>query len=146
MLQYDRERAKQKLWEYITVKEVKIMRKTIFFAVIFLFCVSVAFAGTFGKMDLKVGDEVYADNCKGCACQMISKMPGKCPCGEDLVKAKVMKVEGDRVMLKADSWDKERPFKTTGKYACPCGSDCKCETISQEPGKCPCGMEMKKVE
>ena len=63
-----------------------------------------------------------------------------------MVKAKVMKVEEGQVMLKADSWDKERPFKTTGKYACACGSDCKCETISQKPGKCPCGMELKKVE
>jgi len=45
------------------------MRKTIVIAVIVLFCVAVAFAGTFGKMDLKVGDEVYACNCEGCPCQ-----------------------------------------------------------------------------
>jgi hypothetical protein len=122
------------------------MRKTIFFIVIVLFCTSLAFAGTFGKMDLQVGDEVYACNCEGCPCQMMSKMPGKCTCGKDMVKAQVMKVEDGQVMLKAASWDKERSFKTTGKYACACGSDCKCEAISQESGKCPCGMEMKKVE
>jgi hypothetical protein len=63
-----------------------------------------------------------------------------------MVKAKVMKVEEDHVMLKADSWEKERSFKTTGKYACACGPDCKCNTISQNPGKCTCGNEMKKVE
>jgi hypothetical protein len=123
------------------------MRKTIFFTVLFLFCAAVALAGTFGKMDLKVGDEVYACNCGAdCPCQTMSRSPGKCTCGKDMVKAKVMKVEEGQVMLKADSWEKERPFKTTGKYACACGPDCKCNTISQNPGKCPCGNEMKKVE
>jgi len=73
-------------------------------------------------------------------------MPGKCTCGKDMVKAKVINVEAGQVILKAASWDKERSFKTTGKYACACLADCKCETISQEPDKCPCGMEMKKVE
>jgi len=123
------------------------MRKTILFAVIVLFCAALAFAGTFGKMDLKVGDEVYACNCgENCPCKTMAKMPGKCTCGEEMVKAKVMKVEDGTVMLKADSWEKERSFKTTGKYACACGSDCMCEAISQNPGKCPCGDEMKKVE
>ncbi|MGD1075672.1 MAG: hypothetical protein ABR903_06290 [Thermodesulfovibrionales bacterium] len=123
------------------------MRKTIVLAIIVLFCAAVAYAvGTLGKMDLKVGDQVYACNCEGCPCQMMSRMPGNCTCGKEMVKATVMKVEVGQVMLKAVSWDKERPFKTTGKYACACGSDCKCESISQESGKCPCGMEMKKVE
>jgi hypothetical protein len=123
------------------------MRKTIFVGVLVLFCAAVAYAGTFGKMDLKVGDEVYACNCgASCPCNTMAKLPGKCTCGKDMVKAKVMKVEDGQVMLKADSWEKERAFKTTGKYACACGPDCKCEAISQNPGKCPCGMEMKKVE
>ena len=101
------------------------MRKTILFAVLVLFCAAVAFAGTFGKMELKVGDEVYACNCgENCPCMTMSKAPGKCACGNDMVKAKVMKVEEGQVMLKADSWEKERPFKTTGKYACACGPDC----------------------
>lgn len=123
------------------------MRKIAFFAVLAVFCIGVAFADTFGKMDLKVGDEVYACNCgMSCPCQTMSRMSGKCTCGNEMVKAKVMKVEEGKVMLKAESWDTERPFKTTGKYACACGADCKCGTISQNPGKCPCGMEMKKVE
>jgi hypothetical protein len=123
------------------------MRKTILFAVLVLFCAAVAFAGTFGKMELKVGDEVYACNCgESCPCMTMSKAAGKCTCGNEMVKAKVMKVEEGQVMLKADSWEKERPFKTTGKYSCACGPDCKCDTISQNPGKCTCGAEMKKVE
>jgi hypothetical protein len=123
------------------------MRKTISFTVIVLFCAAVAFAtATIGKMELKVGDQIYACNCEGCPCQMMSEKPGKCTCGKDMVKATVMKVEVGQVMLKAASWDKERAFKTTGQYACACGSDCKCNTISQNSGKCPCGTEMKKVE
>ncbi len=122
------------------------MRKTVFFAIIVMFCASVAFAGTLGKMDLKVGDEIYACNCDKCPCETLSRMPGKCTCGKDMVKAKVMKVEKGMVMLKAASWDKERAFKTTGKYACACGPKCKCDTISQSPGKCPCGTEMQKVK
>ena len=123
------------------------MRTTILFTVIVLFCATVAFAGSTGKMALKVGDEIYACNCGAdCPCNTMSRMPGKCTCGKDMVKAKVIKVEEGKVMLKADSWDKERSFKTTGKYACACGPDCKCDTISQNAGKCTCGKEMKKVK
>ncbi len=123
------------------------MKKTIVFGVIVLFCAALAFAGMMNKMELKVGDEVYACNCgESCPCQTMSRAAGNCACNNPMVKAKVMKVEKDMVMLKADSWDKERPFKTTGKYACACGPECKCNTISQNPGKCACGVEMKKVE
>lgn len=108
--------------------------------------VAVAFAGMKGKMDLKVGDEVYACDCGAdCPCKTMSRKAGNCTCNKEMVKAKVMKIEGDTVMLKADKWDKERAFKMTGKYACDCGAECKCDTISQNPGKCPCGTEMKKV-
>jgi hypothetical protein len=27
-------------------------------------------------------------------------------------------------------------------YVCNCGADCKCNSISKEPGKCTCGKEM----
>ena len=54
------------------------MRKTLFLAVLVLFCAAVAYsAATFGKMDLKVGDEVYACNCEGCPCQMMSAYAGQ---------------------------------------------------------------------
>ncbi len=105
-----------------------------------------ALADSTGKMDLKVGDEVYACNCgEKCACNTMSRNPGNCTCGKEMVKAKVTKVEEGKVHLMAKGWDKERVFKTTGKYACACGPDCKCDTISQNPGKCTCGSEMKKV-
>lgn len=36
-----------------------------------------------------------------------------------------------------NSADKSRVY-----YVCNCGDDCKCNSISQEPGKCACGREM----
>ncbi len=88
------------------------MRKTILFAIIVLFCAAIAFADGSGKIDLKVGDEVYACNCGAdCPCMTMSRNPGKCTCGKDMVKAKVMKVEEGKVMLKADSWDKRTPLQ-----------------------------------
>ena len=124
------------------------MKKVILLATVMLMVVFVAlsFAGGKAKMDLKVGDSIYACDCGAdCPCNTMSRNPGKCTCGKDMVKAKVMKVEGDTAMLKAEKWDKERPFKMTGKYMCDCDPECKCDTISQNPGKCTCGKEMKKV-
>ena len=55
----------------------------------------VAFAALKGnKIELKVGDEVYACACgAGCNCDTLSRQAGKCSCGSDLVKAKVTKVD-----------------------------------------------------
>ncbi|MEN6319686.1 MAG: hypothetical protein ABFD82_13120 [Syntrophaceae bacterium] len=99
-----------------------------------------------GKMELKVGDEVYVCNCGDkCPCNTMSRNPGNCTCGTEMVKAKVLKVEPGKVEVKAESWDKPRMFKTVGKYTCNCGPSCKCDTISQNPGKCTCGADMIKV-
>jgi len=110
--------------------------------------VSLSFAAEKGKLDLKVGDELYVCNCgEKCPCNTISRNPGKCACGhDDMVKATVTKVEGNVAYFKAEGWDKERPFKTVGKYMCACGPGCNCDTISQTKGKCTCGKEMKKVK
>jgi hypothetical protein len=107
-----------------------------------------AFAALKGnKIELKVGDEVYACACgEGCDCDTISRKPGKCSCGTDLVKAKVTKVEAGKAYLKADGWPKERAFKTEGKYICACGPECNCDTISQKPGKCACGADLKEYK
>ncbi len=126
------------------------MKKNILMAMMLCMIVFVAlsFGGEKARMDLKVGDEIYACDCgDGCPCNTMSRSSSaKCACGKDTVKARVMKIDGDIAMLKADGWDKERAFKMTGKYMCACGADCKCDTISQSPGKCACGKEMKKVE
>jgi len=108
--------------------------------------VALSFAGAKAKMDLKVGEEIYACNCgDSCPCKSMSRNAGNCTCDKEMVKAKVTKVDGDKVMLKAEKWDKEREFRTAGKYACACGPECKCDSISQNPGKCTCKKEMKKI-
>jgi hypothetical protein len=124
----------------------KVLLVTFVVMVALVFSTS-AFAATKGKMDLKVGDEVYACNCgEKCPCNTMSRNPGKCTCGTEMVKAKVMKVEEGKAYLKAPEWKKERVFKTVGKYTCGCGDKCKCDTISQNPGKCTCGADMVKVK
>lgn len=30
-------------------------------------------------------------------------------------------------------------------YTCACGGDCKCNTLSKQPGDCACGMKLKQV-
>jgi hypothetical protein len=116
-------------------------------AVVFsLVAVAVALAAN-SKPVFKVGQEVYACNCGvECPCNTIANHPGKCVCGKEMVKAKVVSVAKGKVMLLAEGWEKPRPFKTAAKYACACGPKCDCDAISQKPGKCPCGTEMKKVK
>lgn len=93
----------------------------------------------------KQGDTVYVCACgESCPCKTMSRNEGKCSCGKALGKGVVSSVEGDKAMVKLDG--KEIAFTTKAKYACNCGEGCKCDTISQNPGKCSCGKEMKKVE
>ena len=114
--------------------------------VVLIVVVAVAFARETSKLDLKAGSEIYACNCgEKCPCNTMSNNAGNCTCGKPMVKAKVNKVEGGTAMLSAAGWEKDRPFAMTGKFMCACGADCKCDTISQQAGKCTCGKEMKKV-
>jgi hypothetical protein len=106
-----------------------------------------SFAGSTGKLQLQTGDEIYACDCgEGCPCQSMSRSAGNCTCGKAMVKATVAQVQANKVDLKAGSWEKARSFITVGKYACDCPPECKCDTISQNPGNCTCGKAMKKVE
>jgi len=117
----------------------KLLVLTIMFAVAFA---SFALADR-TTMTAKVGDELYVCGCgNGCDCDTISRSLGKCPCGKDLVKSKVTKVEEGKITMDVRS----RPFVSIGKYACACGPDCKCDTISQKPGTCTCGKELKEVK
>ena len=123
----------------------KVFRIAFVLGLIMAFAVP-AFAGAKGTMDLKVGDEVYACNCgEKCPCNTLSKNPGNCTCGNPMVKAKVTKVEEGKAYLMAEGWEKERVFKTVGKYACDCQPNGECSTISQNPGKCSGGAEMEKL-
>jgi hypothetical protein len=133
---------------YHFLQEVAMKRHLLILSVLVLslFLSTAVFAALKGnKMQLKVGDEVYACPCGvGCKCDTLSKATGgKCSCGNDMVKAKVIKVEPGVATLMADGWSEARLFKTEGKYICACGKDCKCDTISQNPGKCTCGADLK---
>ncbi|MGB8088196.1 MAG: hypothetical protein WCE84_02165, partial [Candidatus Rhabdochlamydia sp.] len=55
--------------------------------------VGFAYQSSTGKLDVKAGEEYYVCNCTDCPCDTISGVKGKCGCGNDLVKAKVTKVE-----------------------------------------------------
>ena len=93
----------------------------------------------------KKGDSVYVCGCgEGCDCMTLSRKSGKCSCNKQLVKTVVDKVEGDKIFVKVKG--KVQTFPTKAKYACACGEGCTCGTVSQKPGKCSCGSEMKKVE
>jgi len=95
------------------------------------------------SMTAKVGDEIFVCGCgEGCPCDTMSRNPGSCTCGKDLVKAKVTKVEKGKLTM--DS--RTKPFVSVGKFACACGPDCKCDTISQNPGKCSCGKALTEVQ
>lgn len=124
------------------------MKKSIFLvaAVLFLAMVAITFAGN-PKPVFTVGQEVYACNCgEQCDCFTMAKKPGKCVCGKEMVKAKVTAVEKGKVTLQGEGWEKPRTFLTDAKYACACGPQCDCDTISQKPGKCVCGKEMAPVK
>ncbi|HSA97069.1 MAG TPA: hypothetical protein VLJ16_13525 [Acidobacteriota bacterium] len=97
------------------------------------------------KIALKPGDEIFACNCgPECDCQTLSRKEGSCACGNALAKAKVKSVgKGTAVLVIGD---REQTFKTVGKYMCACGPECKCDTISQKPGKCACGVDMVEVK
>jgi hypothetical protein len=76
-------------------------------------------------------------------CQTLSRKEGKCACSNPR-QAKVKSVgEGTAVLVFVD---REQTFKTVGKFMCACGPECKCDTISQNPGKCACGVDMVEVK
>ena len=116
------------------------------------------------KSDAKpVVKSYYVCGCgSGCNCNSISDKAGQCGCKKDMVKMSLLAIDGGKAYLCTCgndcgcklSDDKtmcgcKKPVKVVdlkGKYVCGCGPDCKCGTISDSPGKCGCGKELKKVE
>ena len=119
------------------------MKKVLILMVVFTLAFVTFAVADKAKMKAKVGDELYVCACgEGCACDTMSKNAGQCSCGKDLVKTKVTKVEKGKITVAA----RGKPFISAGKYACDCGPDCKCDTISQNPGNCTCGKKMVEVK
>ncbi len=118
------------------------MKKLLIFAIVFSLAFAALALADKTEMTGKVGDEIYVCGCgEGCPCDIMSRNPGKCSCGNDLVKSKITKVEKGKITVEA----RKKPFVSVGKYACACGSECKCDTISQNPGNCSCGKTMVPV-
>jgi hypothetical protein len=103
----------------------------------------VAFAASNGAMDVKPGDQSYVCACgEACQCDTMSRNPGKCSCGKDLIKVTVTKVENGMVYVDGG----KKAYKQAGKYTCACGPACKCDTVSQNPGTCSCGKDLVPVK
>jgi len=121
---------------------MKTVRVVLVVTTVLAFAAGVALAGP-AALQLKAGDTAYVCGCgEKCACQVLSKKPGKCGCDHDLVKVSVSKVKGSKVFY--ETGGKQYTASMKGKYTCPCEGDC-CEMISQKPGKCPCGKDLIKV-
>ena len=105
----------------------------------------------------------YVCNCKdNCGCNTVSKEPGKCTCGNELVQMHLLAIEKDSAVFcrcGADCTCERsktdpgkcgcgKPVKVVsikGKYVCSCGDNCQCGTISDKPGKCSCGKDLKQI-
>ena len=119
------------------------MKKVVIFAIVFSLALSTFALADKTKMKAKVGDEL--NRCaggEGCPCDRMSRNPGQCTCGKDMVKTKVTKVEKGKITVES----RNKPFVSVAKYVCDCGPDCKCDTISQNPGNCTCGKKMVEVK
>ena len=112
-------------------------------------------------------DVLYTCNCgPECKCNTVSIKPGKCACDTPLKWGHVLRIEGNEAILcqcaegcKCSGLDAQDPSKCvcgtpvkrvslekTGIYFCNCGGSCTCNTVSEEPGSCKCGMKLKKVD
>ena len=119
------------------------MKKLLILMIVFSLAFSTLAFADKTSMKAKVGDEIYVCACgEGCPCDMMSRNAGQCTCGKDMVKTKVTKVEKGKITVES----RGKPFISKGKYACDCGPDCKCDTISQNPGNCTCGKKMMEVK
>lgn len=115
------------------------MKKVIVITIVFTIAFAAFALADKTTMNPKVGDELYVCGCgEGCQCDTMSMNRGQCSCGKELIKSKVTKVEKGKITMEG----RNRPFISVGKYACACGPECKCNTISQNPGNCSCGKAM----
>jgi len=137
------------------MKPVKLGILTLMAILAFAFVGNVVAADA-EKLELKAGQKYFVCSCgEKCPCNTVSKVAGQCPCGKDMVEATAVKVDPDRIWhipntveggtahFKAEGWAKEREFDIIAKYRCATG---RCKMISQIPGKCACGEDMKKAK
>lgn len=107
------------------------MKRRIAIVLVVLFGMLLAASSIFAD-DIKSKDAddntVYVCACGTCKCGAgVSKKPGKCGCGNDLVPAHALKIEGKEAIV------------------CSCGKDCKCQIDDKDTSKCGCGKPVKRV-
>lgn len=95
-----------------------------------------------------------------CDCDTTSNKPGTCGCGKPLTYKKIIKEDSSYFWIcqgGSEQLSKDDAFKCTdgkplqavqkqGRYVCGCGEACDCGTISQRPGTCSCGKQLKAVQ
>lgn len=112
-------------------------------------------------------DVLYTCNCgPQCNSSSVSTKQEDCKCGRPMQWGHVIKTEGNDAILclcaegcKCSGLDPKDPskcacgnpvkrvsLKGTGIYFCNCGGSCTCNTVSDKPGRCKCGMDLKKVD
>lgn len=110
-------------------------------------------------------DVLYFCNCgPECDCNTLSTSEGNCACDQPLKYGHVVKIEGTETLLcqcsdgcECEGLNPDDPalcacgseikrvdLAGTGLYFCNCGGSCFCNTVSEEPGKCECGMDLIK--
>ena len=100
-----------------------------------------------------------------CMHHSVSTQTGKCVCGAPLKWGHVLRVQGNVAVLcrcakdcNCSGLDMKNPahcgcgskvhlthLKDKKVYFCNCGGGCFCNHVSKKPGKCKCGMHLKKV-
>ena len=91
------------------------MKKLLIFTIVFALALATLALADKTKMTAKVGDELYVCACgESCPCDTMSRNPGQCSCGKDLIKTKVTKVEKGKIWVES----RKKPFVSVGKYAC----------------------------
>jgi len=125
------------------MKKSAIMAAVLFLTMTFV-AVCIA-AVESGQLTVKANDKLFVCNCgEKCPCETMGRKAGKCSCGKQMAEVTVSKAEEGKAYFTMNG--KERSMSTTGKYACACGPKCDCDYISQKPGKCGCGKDLKKIE
>ncbi len=120
-----------------------------------------------GEEQAERHDVLYFCDCgPQCNCNTVSTKPGKCACGMKMKWGHVIRVEGNEAIVcqckegcRCEGLDPKDPTKCTcgtpvkrinlagtGIYFCNCGGSCSCNTVSDKPGDCKCGMKLKKVD
>jgi len=114
------------------------------------------------------GSAIYWCNCgPDCKCNAVATKPGKCSCGKELAGGHVIWTEGntalacacgtscpascaldpnDRTKCSCGTPVKRLNLQGTGIHFCNCGGSCGCNTVSDKPGPCKCGMQLHQAK